>query len=299
MSEPVRYQVRHQTVYAYGSDVAHAHHLLHLAPRTTETQTCEEFALELLPQPATRGTHVDAFGNSVTSLELDRPHDRLQVTARTLVQVRPRERPDPAASRPWEQVAEGLAYAPRPIEPTWLEAARFRTQSPYVPIKSIIAKYAAPCFSPGAPLLSAAAALMQKIFSEFTYSPGETQIGTPLLEVLAKRRGVCQDYAHLMIACLRAHGLAARYVSGYLRTQPAAGQGGLVGADASHAWVAVFAPPFGWVELDPTNNLWVAQDHVLLAWGRDFGDVSPLRGVILGGGAHTLEVAVEVRPVGP
>ncbi|HEX9138931.1 MAG TPA: transglutaminase N-terminal domain-containing protein, partial [Steroidobacteraceae bacterium] len=163
MSEPVRYQVRHQTVYAYGSEVAHAHHLLHLAPRATETQSCEDFTLELLPQPGEIGTHVDAFGNQVTLLELDRPHDRLQVTARTLVQVLARERPDPAASRPWEQVAEGLAYAPRPIEAPWLEAARFRTQSPFVPIKSVIAKYAAPCFTAGAPLLSAAAALMQKI----------------------------------------------------------------------------------------------------------------------------------------
>jgi transglutaminase-like putative cysteine protease len=166
-----------------------------------------------------------------------------------------------------------------------------------VPIKTVFEQYAADCFAPDTPLLVAAEALMQKIHGDFSYAQGETDIGTSLLEVLATRRGVCQDYAHFMIACLRSLGLAARYVSGYLRTIPPDGGAERVGADASHAWIAVYAPPLGWVELDPTNNLRVDQEHVVLAWGRDFGDVSPMRGVILGGGAQSLEVGVAVQPL--
>ena len=181
---------------------------------------------------------------------------------------------------------------------------RYRGESPYVRIKRVLGDYASDCLRPGTSVLSVANALMAKVHEEFTYAPGATEIATPLLEVFGNRRGVCQDFAHLMIACLRSAGLAARYVSGYLHTHgteadvcalPPADSPRLLGADASHAWVSVFAPPWGWVEFDPTNNLRVSQEHVALAWGRDFGDVSPLRGVILGGGSHKLAVSVDVE----
>jgi transglutaminase-like putative cysteine protease len=179
---------------------------------------------------------------------------------------------------------------------------RYLCESPHVRVKTGFAQFAADCFAPDAPVLVCAEKLMHKIHGEFTYAPGETHVMTPLLEVLGSKRGVCQDYAHVMIACLRSMGLSARYVSGYLRTLPHEGAPGkepeLVGADASHAWIAVYAPPFGWVALDPTNDRRVGRDHVTLAWGRDFGDVSPLRGVILGGGGeHELTVNVTVRPL--
>jgi transglutaminase-like putative cysteine protease len=202
-----------------------------------------------------------------------------------------------ADTLPWEQVAASLRYSPSPVDAERLNAMRFRAQSPFVPLKRVLVQFALECFAPGTPVLAGAEALMHKIYREFTYAPGDTHISTPLLEVLDKRRGVCQDYAHLMIASLRSVGLAARYVSGYLRTVPIEEAASLVGADASHAWVGVWAPPFGWVELDPTNDVIVGKDHVVLASGRDFGDVSPLRGVILGGGAHSLEVGVAVRPL--
>jgi len=296
MSGAVRYQVRHQTVYAYAGSVAHAQHLLHLKPRETATQRCLEQAIDVWPA-AQRSNLVDAFGNHATRLELDRPHQNLEVTARMRVELLPRPVVEEMATLPWEQVRDGLHYTSEPIKPEWLEAARYRAQSPFVAIKRLFELYASDCFPPGTPVLAGSRALMNKIHREFDYESGATHIGISLLEVLAQRRGVCQDYAHFMIACLRSLGLSARYVSGYLHT--AHGEEGPehLGADASHAWVAVYAPPFGWIELDPTNNLRVDREHVVLAWGRDFGDVSPLRGVLLGGGTHSLDVGVSVLPV--
>lgn len=296
MSGAVRYQVRHQTVYAYAGSVAHAQHLLHLEPRETATQRCLEQVIDVWPV-AQRSHHVDAFGNRATRLELDRPHQNLEVTARMRIELLPKPAVDAAASMAWEQVRDGLHYTGEPIEAEWLEAARYRAQSPFVSIKRLFEQYAVGCFAPGTPVLIGAQALMGKIHQEFRYQSGATHIGISLLEVLAQRSGVCQDYAHFMIACLRSLGLAARYVSGYLHTTHDEHGPELMGADASHAWVAVFAPPFGWIELDPTNNLLVDREHVVLAWGRDFSDVSPLRGVLLGGGAHSLDVGVSVQPL--
>jgi transglutaminase-like putative cysteine protease len=178
-----------------------------------------------------------------------------------------------------------------------LEACRYRFESPYVHLKRSFVEFSQVCFPPGRPLLLCVQALMEKIFEEFTFDEEATQVATPLVEVLERRRGVCQDFAHLMLACLRSRGLAARYVSGYLLTQPPPGQPRLIGADASHAWVSVFCPASGWVDFDPTNNVQPALEHISLAWGRDFSDVSPLRGVILGGGTHDPEVRVTVMPV--
>jgi transglutaminase-like putative cysteine protease len=297
--QPFRYRVRHLTRYVYGGEVVHSHQLLRLRPRPMPFQTTLAHEVRVDPAPAISVDGEDAFGNPVTRLQIDRAHGALRVDARMEVEVRVRP-PRPAdASEPWDDVAAMLRYAARPLDLEDLEVRRYRSESPYVRIKRDFSAYAAECFPARRPILKATEALMNKIHADFTYAPGETQIATPLMEVLRDKRGVCQDYAHFMIACLRSIGLAARYVSGYLRTQPRHGEPreDLVGADASHAWVAVHAPPYGWVALDPTNNLRVGRDHVTIAWGRDFGDVSPLRGVILGGGDHELTVNVSVQPL--
>jgi transglutaminase-like putative cysteine protease len=287
------YAVRHETLYRYDRDVAHSHQQLHLTPRSFARQRCLQHGIEIQPQPAARSEHLDAFGNCVTRMELDQPHTRLQVVAVMNVSLEAPPETLAAPGEEWQRVREQLAYQARELEPGWLEAVRFRGESPFVRIKRQFSDFARDCLQPGRSVLEVADALMAKVHAEFTYAPGETEIATPLLDVLHKRRGVCQDYAHLMIACLRSAGLAARYVSGYVHTQGS----DVLGANASHAWVSVFAPPFGWVEYDPTNNLRVRQEHIALAWGRDFGDVSPLRGVILGGGSHVLSVHVVVRAV--
>jgi len=330
----VHYTVRHETLYRYRRDVVHAHQQLHLTPRNSERQHCLLHRISITPQPAVLAEYIDAFGNSVTRVELDRPHRRLHVVADMDVRLDASPAIDFERGEPWERVRDGLCYHARPRDPQWLEAMRFRGESPYVHIKGVFGEFARDCLQPGASVATVSAALMGKLWREFKYAPGSTEIATPLLEVLNKRKGVCQDFAHLMIASLRSAGLSARYVSGYLRTYGAppsasdvtgaddddddddAGEGAgvvegdgsgdgareglaprLRGADASNAWVAVFAPPFGWLGFDPTNNVRVNQEHVALAWGRDFGDVSPLRGVILGGGSHKLTVRVAVRRV--
>ena len=294
MNDAVRYQVRHETVYEYSGDVVHSHQLLHLAPRESERQTCFAHEVSIEPTPANCSTDVDAFGNPVMRLEFDRPHQRLEVVSTMSVEVRARSRLE--RSEAWERGRNKLTYAARPPGSIRLDAQRFRYESPHVRVKQAFTDYAADCFPAGHPLLECADALMRKLHDEMTYAPGETSVTTPLMEVLQQKRGVCQDFAHLMIACLRSRGLAARYVSGYLRTVPAEGEKSLVGADASHAWVAVYCPTAGWVEFDPTNGVRAGTDHITVAWGRDFGDVSPLRGVIVGGGKHELSVRVTVIP---
>lgn len=219
------------------------------------------------------------------------------MVARLQVEVLERTAPDFAASPAWEQVREALTYASQPMAAALLEACRYRFESPYVRLKQRFVAFSESSFEPGRALLEGVQALMEKIFSEFTFDAEATQVATPLVEVLERRRGVCQDFAHLMLACLRSRGLAARYVSGYLLTRPPPGQPRLIGADASHAWISVFCPGQGWIDFDPTNNLRPALEHITLAWGRDFSDVSPLRGVILGGGSHDPQVQVTVMPL--
>ena len=291
----MRYRVRHETVYRYGGDVAHSHQLLHLTPRDSAIQTCHSRTITLDPQPSTRREDVDAFGNCVTRLEYDLPHDRLEVLAEVAVEVdAPRDVTD-TQSAAWEGVRDALTYSGQPMTAADLDACRFRMESSYVRIKQMFSDYAADCFAPGRPLLAGAESLMHKMHRDFSYEPGTTDISTSAIEAFAARRGVCQDFAHIMLACLRSRGLAARYVSGYLRTTPPGSDASLLGADASHAWVSVFCPPFGWIDLDPTNDVRVGSDHIVIAWGRDFGDVSPLRGVIVGGGRHRLSVRVSVQ----
>ena len=297
MTKSARYRITHETAYGYSGEVVHAHHLLHLMPRESPHQSCSSYTLKIDPQPTSNIAAIDGFGNSMQRLEFDRPHQRLSVIAEMNVEVRERKIPVPHQVEPWERVRNQLAYVARPPGAERLEASCYRAESPHVRIKQVFTEYGADCFTTGKPMLEAVNALMMKLYKDMTYAPGETDIGTPLMQVLSKRRGVCQDYAHLMIACLRSRGLSARYVSGYLRTIPRAGAERLIGADASHAWVAVWCPPSGWIEFDPTNGVRAGLDHIALAWGRDFGDVSPLRGVIVGGGRHTLSVRVTVLPV--
>ncbi|MFJ4145802.1 transglutaminase N-terminal domain-containing protein [Pseudomonas sp. NPDC089734] len=291
------YQILHDTHYKYDNPVSLAQQLAHLWPRNNPWQRCIEQHLEILPTPTTRRDELDVFGNPLTRLAFERPHDELQVNARLRVEVLARPVLDFNLSPAWEVTRSALTYGAFPMTSDILEACRYRFESPYVHLKRSFAEFSEDCFPPGRPLLLCVQALMEKIFEEFTFDGEATQVATPLVEVLERRRGVCQDFAHLMLACLRSRGLAARYVSGYLLTQPPPGQPRLIGADASHAWVSVFCPASGWVDFDPTNNIQPALEHICLAWGRDFSDVSPLRGVILGGGSHDPEVRVTVMPL--
>jgi transglutaminase-like putative cysteine protease len=296
MTNAVRYRVRHETVYNYGGNVAHSHQLLHLSPRDAPQQTCHRRSIFLQPEPSTRREDVDAFGNHVTRLEYDLPHDRLEVLAEVGVEVRTPPALVPEDSEAWEAVRDALVFSGQPVSEELLDAFRYRMESSYVRVGQSFTDYADDCFRAERPVLAAAEALMRKVYRDFKYAPGSTNIRTSAIEAFEARRGVCQDFAHIMIGCLRSRGLAARYVSGYLRTLPPPGaDAAYIGADASHAWVSVFCPPFGWVDLDPTNEVRVSSGHIIIAWGRDFGDVSPLRGVIVGGGRHRLSVRVSVQ----
>jgi len=249
------YRIRHETRYDYSSDVAHSHQLLHLVPRPAPFQECHEHVITISPAGYRRSDDVDAFGNPVTRIEIEQPHRTLVVGTQMCVRVHPRPVLAAADTLPWERVVAELGYTGRELGHETLEAGRFRHESPYVRVKHAFTAYATDCFPPGRPILACAEALMTKLNHELTYAPGETTIATPLAEVLQRRRGVCQDYAHLMIACLRSRGLAARYVSGYVRllTPRTAVAGATAAAiGASHAWVAIYSPPFGWVQLDPS-----------------------------------------------
>ncbi|WP_085717430.1 transglutaminase family protein [Pseudomonas sp. B28(2017)] len=291
------YQIFHDTHYHYDSPVSLAQQLAHLWPRACAWQRCTEQRLQISPDPTSRRDELDVFGNPLTRLSFERPHDELLVNASLTVEVLPRPALDFNRSPAWEDTRNALTYSSQPLSAQTLDACRYRFQSPYVHLKRNFVEFSESCFPAGRPLLLGVQALMEKIFNEFTFDAEATQVATPLVEVLERRRGVCQDFAHLMLACVRSRGLAARYISGYLLTQPPPGQPRLIGADASHAWVSVFCPVLGWVDFDPTNNVQPALEHITLAWGRDFSDVSPLRGVILGGGNHDPEVRVTVMPL--
>ena len=298
----VRYHVQHETRYDYASPVSLSQQQLHLSPRVLAHQHVELQRVDIDPVPAWRRDGIDAFGNPVSWIAFDQPHRTLCLRSAMTLAVMPRPAPDLADSPPWAFVRDRLGYRGEAPDEEDLAACRFLFESPHVRVKHELSAYAAACFRPERPLLVAVAALMERIFREFTFDPQATTVSTPILEVLEKKRGVCQDFAHLMIGCLRALGLAARYVSGYLLTRPPPGRPRLIGADASHAWVAVYVPAWGeaparWVEFDPTNNLLPDTEHITLAYGRDFSDVSPLRGVVLGGGGPAPEVAVTVVPL--
>jgi transglutaminase-like putative cysteine protease len=294
----VTLDVTHETRYRYGERVDLAQHLAHLRPRTMPGQQVQDAQLEVEPRPSHWTQGRDVFGNARDAFALYVPHDALRVIARSRVLLTAAAAAGLAEpeSLPWERVAQDCQY--RAGAP-FVAASEFVFESPFVPHLAELRELAAPALMPGRPLRAAAAELMRRIHAEFTYDGGATDVHTPLAQVLQQRRGVCQDFAHLMIGALRSMGLPARYVSGYLLTQPAPGQERLLGADASHAWVSVWCPPLGWVDFDPTNAVQPegAATHVTLAVGRDYSDVIPLRGVIRGGGAHHLDVAVSVVPL--
>ncbi len=288
------YRVRHTTTYAYTTAVSVSHNVLHLTPRECPHQRCALHELLIYPKPAFINQAEDYFGNPVTFFGLQEPHEALTMTANSRVEITPIDRPEPHHTPAWDEVRAQLRQD-RSRE--GLDAYQFVFDSPYVRIDPDVAALAAPFFPPGRPLLEAVCDFMHDIYTEFTYDPEATSVSTPLDEVMAQRHGVCQDFAHLQIAGLRAFGLATRYVSGYLVTQPPDEEEQLVGALASHAWLSVYCPGAGWIDVDPTNDVLPAEAHITVAYGRDYGDVSPIKGVFLGGGEHALDVSVDVVPI--
>lgn len=293
-----RYRIIHETDYRYGSPVSLSQQLLHLTPRSLPWQICAQHQVHVEPLPTHRMAREDCFGNPILQLSFDAPHQRLLVRADSEVAVLPRRLPALADSPAWAEVREQTVYrAGVALSPALLDAVQYLYATPHLRLAAAFAEYAEPSFPAGQPLLVACADLTARIFNEFEFDPHATTVATPVEEVLAERRGVCQDFAHLMLSCLRSLGLPARYVSGYLLTEPPPGQPRLIGADASHAWVSVFCGELGWVDFDPTNNRLADTQYITLGWGNDFADVSPMRGVILGGDEHELDVRVTVLPL--
>ena len=284
----IHYRITHTTRYRYSSPVSQCQNEARMRPRATPWQNCNAHRLYVSPEPASRHEREDVYGNHLTYFAVQKPHQVLEVTAVSEVRIDTREVPDPADAPAWDKLAGDLP-GERALEPR-----EFALASPLVSPGTTYADYARDCFAPGRALPQAAMALMDKVYTDFDYDPHFTSVATPLEEAFRHRRGVCQDFAHIMLACLRSLGLPARYVSGYLETDPGPDGVRLRGADASHAWVAVFCPGYGWLDLDPTNNTIPDTRHITLTWGRDYGDVAPLNGVIRGGGPATLEVEVDV-----
>ncbi len=290
----MRYSVKHRSTFGYAGKVALSHHHMHLRPRDTPWQRVQDYQLSAEPSPVLLQERKDFFGNWAADMTLQEPHRQLVVKASSLVEVTAPGKRNPKEAPPWERVAAQLRAA-RGAE--LVDAQQFVFGSPHVLLGEEVLALAQEALPPGRPLLEGLIALTSQIYRDFTYKGGVTDIYTPVTEVIRKKQGVCQDFAHLQIACLRSLGLAARYVSGYLLTHPPEGQPRRIGADASHAWVSVWCPPFGWVDADPTNDLLVADEHVTLAWGRDYGDVSPITGFMVGGGSHQVSVGVDVLPL--
>jgi transglutaminase-like putative cysteine protease len=250
--------------------------------------------LLIRPAPLNTSQREDYFGNEVAYFSVDQPHRQLTVTSSSQISIRDRRPVALRETRPWESIVQQIR-CDRSEE--LLSAFQFTLDSPAIRRFAAAREFAQPAFPPGRSIGEALTALTTQIFSEFKFDSRATTIQTPVEEVLAKRHGVCQDFAHLQIACLRSLGLAARYVSGYLRTTPPPGKPRLVGADASHAWLSVYCGNAGWIDVDPTNNSLVGKDHITVAWGRDYHDVCPIQGVIVGGGEHRMHVAVDVEPL--
>jgi transglutaminase-like putative cysteine protease len=278
----------HITRYWYSGPVSMCHTEVHLTPRQRQNQTILEYGLDVSPTPDSLVSRKDYFGNDVTYFSIAEPHRELIITSRCLANLEASAPPTLDLSPPWEQVRDEVA---KRDTPETFEAGQFVFESPSIRVGTPFAQYAASSFAPLRPVLSAVEDLSHRIFTEFRYDRKATTIGTPVDEVLDSRRGVCQDFAHLMIACLRSLQLPARYVSGYLRSG-----GDFTGAEASHAWVSVWCPVFGWQDFDPTNDVMPSGGHFTVAWGRDYSDVTPVKGVALGGGEQVISVSVDVSP---
>ena len=282
----VTYQVVHTTRYSYAESVLVSHHVARLGPRTLPYQKCLSHALEIDPPPSVQASHTDYFGNATTFFAMQGAHAGLRVSSRSTVQVAERSMPAPSLTPPWEQAADPALLPLEALDGLF-------DVHPHAALPGIAA-YARRSFPPERPLLEAVVDLTSRLYADFTFDPQATTVTTSLADVFRLGRGVCQDFARVEIACLRALGIPALYVSGYLETAPPPGKPRRVGADASHAWLAVYCPGHGWIDVDPTNNMLPSTGHITLAWGRDYTDVSPIRGVILGGGGHSLEVNVDV-----
>ncbi|HWA97545.1 MAG TPA: transglutaminase family protein [Pirellulales bacterium] len=287
----MKYRVRHRTEYYYGDPVPLCHNLIHMVPRETPWQHCESSELSITPAPAARRDFVDFFGNHATWVSVQEPHEVLRVETSSEVEVDTPQRTETASSG-WNDFALRLAH-----DPSLYLLKEYTFASRQVELAPELAEYARETFDPGRPLLDCVEELTRRIFDEFQFDSTATTINTPVLEVLDHRRGVCQDFAHLEIGCLRSLGLPARYVSGYFATQPPPGQKRIAGADRSHAWVSTYLPELGWVDVDPSKGTLVAEDHITIGWARDYDDVSPLRGVVVGGRRHSMVIGVDVEPL--
>jgi transglutaminase-like putative cysteine protease len=287
----MKYTIKHRTWYAYAEAAPVCHNMLHLAPRDTSRQVCSEYRLRIVPEPAFITRRTDWFGNVVDYFSIEGSHNGLEVTSQSVVQVSPT--PKLTDSLPWEAIVRqstaDAATADLTIYQLTLRSARVRPSAH-------LRDYAFPSFTVGRPILEAIVDLTARIHRDFEFDPKATTVHTPLEDLLKLRRGVCQDFAHLAIGCVRSMGLPGRYVSGYLRTVPPPGKPRMVGADASHAWASVHCGPLGWIDFDPTNNALIGESHVSIAWGRDYSDVCPIQGVFVGGGEHSMGVNVDVIP---
>jgi transglutaminase-like putative cysteine protease len=290
----MRYTVRHATFYSYTEPVPVCHNQVHLAPRTTANQTCSEHELTIDPLPSIRARRHDYFGNFVDCFSIQETHEGLDVTATSLVEVTAPSARNLADSPAWDDLA---GFIPRDLSADGLAIYQFTLPSSRLAPSAAVREYALPSFTKRRPIAEAARDLTARIHAEFAFDPKATTVHTPPEELLALKRGVCQDFAHLSIGCLRSLGLAARYVSGYVCTRPPEGMPRLLGADASHAWVSVYCGPLGWIDFDPTNDAVVEDSHITIGWGRDYGDVCPIQGVFVGGGEHSMNVGVDVIPM--
>jgi transglutaminase-like putative cysteine protease len=290
------YEVIHKTLYSYQVAVSHCHSKVWLVPRNLPGQKCLEVEFDILPKPAVVYELTDFFGNTPKYFSIQESHTELMVKVRSKVEVLPAplKQLNMYSGMSWERARDKLSE----LHEDFTDIYHFKYESEHVPLDQEVHDYAARFFLPNKPLIEVAHDLMRHIYLEFEFVTGYSTVSTPLHQIIQHRKGVCQDFAHLGIACLRSHGLAARYVSGYIETVAPTGKEKLVGADASHAWFSVYLPGEGWYDFDPTNNMIPADQHITLAWGRDYSDVTPMRGVILSGGAHKLEVEVDMKRIG-
>jgi transglutaminase-like putative cysteine protease len=290
----MRYYITHRTTCIYESSVTVCHYMARLMPRSLPSQQCPWHEITIHPKPSERAVREDYFGNVTVYFELEGAHQKLEVISSSLVEIGTATLPAPETTPPWEHVRDSCRADTLTPAST---AGEFVFASPLIATARQYAEYASPSFPPGRPILQAVCDLNHRINRDFVFDPAATDAATPIDKVFAQRRGVCQDFAQILIACVRSLSLPARYVSGYLETIPPPGKPRLVGADASHAWASVWCgDQAGWIDADPTNNVLPSTRHITVAWGRDFSDVSPLRGVTLGAGAQKLRVAVDVVP---
>jgi len=290
----MKYHIEHVTEYAYSEPASLSYNEVFLRIRNTPTQQVTQYSIDITPTPLKVIERVDYFGNICRTFMVQQPHQRMKIHSSCVVETLKCPNPDPVTTSKWELTAQQLA-SPKTEEQ--LDASQYIYKSPLTVIDNEVTAYAAPSFPSGRPVLEGALELMSRIFTDFTYDKHATNVDTSVLQVLRKKRGVCQDFSHLCISALRGLGLAARYVSGYLETIPPPGKKKLVGSDASHAWLSVYTPEYGWVDLDPTNNMMPKEQHVIIGWGRDYSDITPVKGVVMGGGIHQLSVSVDMNQI--